>query len=178
MSSTPPLAVEIREERPEDVAAIREVNSQAFGQELEGRIVDALRRGGAARLSLIAVVRGEVVGHILFSPLFVGDLEGATLGPMAVAPSFQRLGIGSRLVRAGLDQLGRVACPFVIVLGHPEFYPRFGFQPAAAHGVTCPWDVTPAAFMVAVLNPEVAGRLSGVARYRDEFTTTQATEAT
>jgi L-rhamnose mutarotase len=159
----------IRDESPEDVAAIREVNRQAFGKDHEGRIVDALRANGAAALSLVATEGDAVVGHIMFSPLSVGAEVGVGLGPVAVVSSRQRRGVGSRLVEAGLERLGNGGCPFVIVIGHPSFYPRFGFRPAGDLGLTCEWDVAAEAFMVKVLNPDVAGRLQGRARYRPEF---------
>ena len=162
--------IDIRDEQAGDVTAIRDVNRLAFGQDEEGRIVDALRDTGAASLSLVAVDSGgAVVGHIMFSPLTVGDLVGVGLGPMAVIPDRQRQGIGSRLVKAGTERLRGAGCPFVVVLGHPSFYPRFGFQPAAAYGVSCEWDVAPEAFMVNILNPDVVGSLRGVAHYRAEF---------
>ncbi len=161
--------IDIRDEQPGDATAVRDVNGLAFGQDEEGRIVDALRDNGAASLSLVAVNGEAIVGHIMFSPLSVGDLVGAGLGPMAVIPSHQRQGIGSRLVRAGIERLKSAGCPFVVVIGHPSFYPRFGFQLAAAYGLTCEWDVPADVFMVNILNPDVAGSLRGVARYRAEF---------
>jgi putative acetyltransferase len=164
-------SIEIRDESAADLDAIREVNRQAFGQDLEGRIVDALREAGAVSLSLVAVVDDTIVGHILFSPLTVGTLMGTGLGPMAVLPSDQRQGVGSRLVEHGLQRLRALGCPFVVVLGHPQFYPRFGFQPAGAYGLTCEWDVDPDAFMVAVLDPQIAAGLRGRAHYRPEFST-------
>jgi putative acetyltransferase len=161
--------IEVRDERPADVEATRAVNRQAFGQDLEGRIVDALRANGAATLSLVAIDDDAVVGHIMFSPLSVGSATGVGLGPMAVLPSHQRRGIGSRLVEAGLERLRSAGCPFVVVLGHPSFYPRFGFEPGAAYGLTCEWDVPSEAFMVKVLDATASGSLRGVARYRAEF---------
>lgn len=165
--------IEIRDERPGDVAAIRKVNRLAFAQDQEGRIVDALRANGAAMLSLVAIDDDAVVGHIMFSPLFVGAVQGAGLAPMAVTPSHQRQGIGSRLVEAGVERLRTMGCPFIVVIGHPAFYPRFGFQPAASHGLTCQWEVRAEAFMVKVLNPEVGDHLRGMAQYRDEFATVE-----
>lgn len=161
--------IDIRDEQPGDIAAVREVNRQAFGQDDEGRIVDALREHGVATVSLVAVDNHVVVGHIIFSPLSVGPATGVGLGPMAVAPSHQRQGIGTRLVQAGIERLRSSGCPFVVVIGHPDFYPRFGFQPATSHGVTCEWDVPPEAFMVNILDPRVVDSLRGVARYRPEF---------
>jgi putative acetyltransferase len=162
--------IEIRDEQPGDVAAVREVNRRAFDQDDEGRIVDALRDNGGALLSLVAVADGTVVGHIMFSPVTVGAMIGVALGPMAVIPGFQRQGIGSRLVEEGLQRLRTSACPFVVVIGHPQFYPRFGFQPAERYRVTSEWNVPADALMIAVLNPEVRSSMSGVARYRPEFT--------
>jgi putative acetyltransferase len=163
--------IEIREEDSADIDAVRDVNRHAFDQEQEGRIVDALRDAGAVTLALVAISGDVVVGHILFSPLTVGVEVGAALGPMAVMPAYQRQGIGSRLVAQGLERLRAEGCPFVVVIGHPEFYPRFGFEPAAALGLTCDWEVPAEAFMVNVLNAELGSRLQGRAQYRAEFST-------
>ncbi len=163
--------IEIREEQAADIDGVREVNRQAFDQEQEGRIVDAIRDAGAVALALVAVSDGAVVGHILFSPLTVGTEAGAALGPMAVRPAYQRQGIGSQLVVHGLERLREQRCPFVVVIGHPEFYPRFGFAPAAALGLTCDWEVPAEAFMVNILNAAMGDRLRGRAQYRAEFST-------
>jgi putative acetyltransferase len=163
--------IEIRDEQPGDVEAVREVNRQAFGQEEEGRIVDALRAHGGVLLSLVAVVDSVVVGHIMISPLTSGPVVGAALGPMAVRPTHQRQGIGSQLVESGIERLRGSGCPFMVVIGHPEFYPRFGFQPAAAYGLTCEWDVPADVFMVNVLNSDLGGTLAGHMQYRPEFST-------
>lgn len=163
--------MEIREETAADVEAIREVNRRAFGQDQEGNIVDALRSNGAALLSLVAIVDGEVVGHILYSPATVGETTGAALGPMSVLPEFQRQGIGSRLVEAGNERLRDAGHPFVIVVGHAEYYPRFGFTPASKHGIRCEWDLPDEVFMLAVLDPVKMQGVSGLAKYRHEFST-------
>jgi putative acetyltransferase len=160
---------EIRDEQTGDLEAIREVNRRAFSQEQEGRIVDALRENGGALLSLVAVANGVVVGHIMFSALTVGSAVGAGLGPMAVLPAYQRQGIGSQLVEWGLKRLRDAGYPFVVVIGHPKFYQRFGFRAAAGYGLRCEWDVAAEAFMVSVLKPEFAGSLAGLAKYRAEF---------
>lgn len=163
--------IEIREEQPSDIDAVRELNRQAFDQDQEGRIVDAIRDAGVVTLALVAISDGAVVGHILFSPLTVGAEVGAALGPMAVRPAYQHHGIGTQLVAQGLERLRERGCPFVVVIGHPEFYPRFGFTPAAAWGLTCEWEVPAEVFMVNILNAEVGGRLHGRAQYRAEFST-------
>jgi len=115
-----------------------------------------------------------VVGHILFTPVVVESAQrlvvGMGLAPMAVLPECQRQGVGSRLVRQGLDILGKSGCPFVVVVGHPEYYPRFGFEPASKHGLTSQWEGVPdAAFMVLILDEHTMAGVSGVARYRKEF---------
>jgi putative acetyltransferase len=168
---TEPNLIEIRAEQPGDVTVVRDVNRRAFGQDQEGNIVDALRTNGAALLSLVATLDGAVVGHIMYSPLLVGDVMGAALGPMAVLPEHQRQGIGSRLVEAGSRQLTHQGYPFIVVVGHSTFYPRFGFRPASTYGITCEWDVPNDAFMVLVLDEAKMSRVVGVAKYRAEFST-------
>jgi putative acetyltransferase len=164
------MLLEIREERPEDIAGIREVNRCAFGQSLEGDIVDSLRSNGAALLSLVATWDGSIVGHIMYSPISVGaDASGAALGPMAVLPDFQRKGIGSRLIQTGSRKLQAAGYPFVVVLGHADYYPRFGFKPASTYGIQCEWEVPDEVFMVLVLDELKMDGVSGLAKYRPEF---------
>lgn len=164
------MSIEIREERGEDIAAIRDVNKRAFDQDHEGKIVDALRSNGAVLLSLVATVDDRVVGHIMYSPITVGDVTGAALGPMAVVPEHQGQGIGSKLVQAGNLRLKDAGWPFIIVLGHANFYPRFGFKPAGTLGITCEWEVPEDVFMLLVLHQEKMQGVSGLAKYRHEFT--------
>jgi putative acetyltransferase len=176
--------VTIRQEQPEDIAGVRAINEVAFaphtrlekevGQSAEAGIVDSIRSACADVVSLVAVDPGRIVGHIFFSPVFVstagGVVQGMGLAPMAVLPERQRQGIGSLLVQAGIDAMRKRGCPFVIVLGHPEYYPRFGFVPASQHGLSCQWDGVPdEAFLVLVLDEDTMSTVSGVARYRDEF---------
>ena len=169
------MDVTIRDEEPADVPAVRQVNDQAFGQPQEARLVDLLRANQAVMLSLVAMVDHRVVGHILFSPVRIesgaGGLEGSGLGPMAVLPEFQRMGIGSKLVEEGVRRMRAQRCPFIVVLGHPQFYPRFGFVPASGHRVACSWEVPDEVFMLLPLDPSRLLGTSGVARYRDEFAT-------
>jgi putative acetyltransferase len=165
--------MKIRPERPEDVSGVRIVNELAFGQSAEADIVDKLRGACADVVSLVAEDRG-IVGHILFSPAAIECpgrcVVGMGLAPMAVRPDRQRQGIGSKLVRRGLDILRERGCPFVVVLGHPEYYPRFGFERASAHGLACRWEGIPdEAFMVLILDGDAMEGVTGVAEYRDEF---------
>jgi len=166
----------IREEKPEDIEAIREINEGAFGQPAEADIVDRLRETCEDLLSLVAVVGEGVVGHILFSPVMIKGNEGAAevagmgLAPMAVVPKRQRQGIGTLLAQAGIEMLKERGCPFVIVLGYPEYYPRFGFEQALDHGIRSQWEEVPdEAFMILVLDESAMAGVSGVARYRKEF---------
>jgi putative acetyltransferase len=167
-------AILIRPEQPQDLADIRTVNERAFGQPQEANIVDKLRRSCEGLLSLVAAAEDRVVGHILFSPVVIESsgsmVHGMGLAPMAVLPEYQRKGIGSKLVRSGLDALRERPCPFVIVLGHSEYYPRFGFQPASRYGLRCQWEGVPdEAFMILILDQSTMQGTSGIARYRREF---------
>jgi len=161
--------IEIRDEIPEDAPAIRDVNIRAFEQDEESNIVDALRSNEAVLLSLVATLKGQVVGHILYSPISVSDVAGAALGPMSVLPEYQRQGIGGKLIEAGNQKLKDRGCPFVIVLGHANYYPRFGFRPASAYGIQCEWEVPDDVFMVLILNHSKMAGVTGLARYRPEF---------
>lgn len=165
--------ITIRAEKPEDATQVRLVHELAFAQPLEAGLVDRLRQACPDALSLVAV-DDAVVGHILFTPVAVESagrrLLGMGLAPMAVAPDRQRQGIGSQLVRRGLETLRQRGCPFVVVVGHPEYYPRFGFGPASRHGLASQWEGVPdAAFMALVLDQSAMAGMSGVATYREEF---------
>jgi putative acetyltransferase len=169
------LTTIIRLERSEDSAQVRRVNELAFGQLAEADLVDRLRQACADSLSLVAEDEDEgVVGHIMFTPVAVDGagqrIVGMGLAPMAVVPDRQREGIGSQLVTRGLDLLRDRRCPFVVVVGHPEYYPRFGFEPASRHGLASQWGGIPdPAFLAVILDPAAMAGVSGVARYRDEF---------
>lgn len=164
----------VRRETPSDTSLVRQVNELAFGQPAEADLVEALRRGCTDALSLVAEDDTVVVGHILFTPVAIESahrrITGMGLAPMAVRPDRQRQGIGSQLVRYGMETLRGRGCPFVVVVGHPEYYPRFGFEPASVHGVASQWEGVPdAAFMISVLDAQAMAGVSGVARYREEF---------
>ena len=164
----------IRPEQAGDAAQIRLVNTRAFGQPAEADVVDTLRRTCPAGLSLVALWQDRIVGHILFTPAVIeaegGSIHGLGLAPLAVLPEFQRQGIGSKLVQAGLVEIKKAEYPFVIVLGHPEYYPRFGFVPASRYGVVTDYDNVPdEAFMILVFDEAALAGISGVGKYRPEF---------
>ena len=164
--------IEIRKEESTDREAVRHLNLIAFDKGPEAVLVDQLRASCKEYLSFVAVEDGAVIGHILFTPATVEDCPavGMGLAPMAVVPMQQRKGIGSRLVRHGLEFLRNAGCPFVIVLGHPEYYPRFGFELASKYHLRSQWEGVPDdAFMIAVFDRGVLPTTGGIARYRDEF---------
>jgi len=152
----------IRHEIDHDHEAVRQLNRLAFGHEAEARLVDALRAGDLVRVSLVAEVDAKVVGHILFSDLSIvtstSIIAALALAPMAVLPDFQKKGIGSALVRRGLEFCKEQGHRIVVVLGHPAFYPRFGFSAKLAERLESPYGGGPS-HMAAELVP---GALEGV----------------
>lgn len=163
----------VRLEEVGDAAAVWRVNAAAFGRAAEAELVDALREGGGVILSLVAEEEGEIAGHILFTPVTIEEERGegaaVALGPLAVLPEYQGMGIGSQLVTAGLGMLRAAGHGVVIVLGHPGYYPRFGFVPASRHGIRWDRDVPDNVFMVAELLPGALKGVEGIVHYRPEF---------
>jgi len=165
----------IAEERPEDIDGIRRVNQAAFKGDYEADVVDRLRRNCADILSLVAKDGNHIVGHILFSPAYIVPAEGEAvngmgLAPLAVQPEFQGQGIGAALSREGMARMKAAGYPFVIVLGHPAYYPRFGFTRASAYGILSTFENVPDdAFMICVFDPAALQGVRGVAHYRPEF---------
>ena len=165
----------IRPETAEDYDAIRKVNVLAFGREVEARLVEALRGSSefVPELSLVAVEGGRVVGHILFSPLVIETKDGAVpalaLAVLAVRPEFQNQGIGSELVREGLERCRSLGHRIMVVVGHPAYYPRFGFSPARARGLEAPFTVPDEAFLVLELVPGALDGVAGTVKYPPPF---------
>ncbi len=161
----------IRTETDADFDAIRRVNRGAFGQEAEGKLVDDLRDGGYARLSLVAEEDGLIVGHILFSELPIQTAEGVidalSLAPMAVLPDHQRRGIGTALVQEGLRLCKSLGHHIVVVLGHVDYYPRFGFSASLAEPLTCAYAGP--ALMALELVPGALDGVSGELKYPAPF---------
>ena len=163
----------IRRQTPEDAAAIRHVNEDAFGSTVEADLVEKLHSRQVFTLSLIATCEERVVGHILFSPVTIESeslsFAAVGIGPMAVLPDYQRRGIGSQLVRAGLGECERLGHEIVVVLGHPDYYPRFGFVPASTYGIKCEYEVPDETFMVLELSKGALAGRSGTVKYQPEF---------
>lgn len=162
----------IRAERPEDEEAIRCVQVEAFGRADEADLVEALREGAAEFVSFVAIAGDEVVGHILFTEVALEadtDAEGLGLAPLAVVPSHQSRGIGTALVEAALAHLADSGVDFVVVLGDPAYYERFGFVPAATYGLGCVYDAPPEAFQALELREGALADAGGIVRYRREF---------
>lgn len=166
------MPIEIRVEKVQDHDAVRQVNRLAFGQDGEARLVDSLRTGGFAPVSLVAVVGGQVVGHIMFSHLSIvtdsGTVAALALAPMAVLPDFQRQGIGSILVRRGLEVCREHGHRIAVVLGHADFYPRFGFSRKLAERLESPYGSGPS-HMAMELVPGALNGLIGKLVYSQPF---------
>ncbi len=165
--------ITIRLETESDIEFIREINELAFGQPDEAELVDKLRQSCNNILSLIAELENKIVGHILFSPVAIdstnGAIKGMGLGPMATLPEYQHQGIGAGLINTGLGTLTKNGCPFVVVLGHPTYYPRFGFEPASNFGIGCEWEIPDEVFMIHVFDKKLLTNIKGTALYREEF---------
>lgn len=165
-------AVLVRAEEERDRAAVRAVNAAAFGRSEEADLVAALRAQVPGAISLVADEGGAVVGHILFTPVTLGDradLSIMGLAPMAVAPERQRSGVGSALVRAGLERCRQEGYGAVVVLGHPAYYPRFGFVPAERWHIRPPFQVPADHYMALELVPGALASVSGTVRYAPPF---------
>ena len=167
------MMIKVREENPTatEIAAIREVNKRAFVQDQEANIVDALRTNRGFLHSLVATLNEDVVGHIVYSPAWIDNLLGAALGPMAVLPEHQHKHIGSRLIEMGNSKLRDEHCPFIVVVGHPDYYSRFGFVRASFYGMTPEWNLPDDVFMMLILHEERMQGISGLVKYRHEFST-------
>jgi len=161
----------VRTETERDHAAVHTVNTRAFGRPEEAQLVDVLRRRTHPHVSLVAEDNDEIVGHILFTPVSLADYDGLIMGlaPMAVVPSRQRMGIGSALVQAGLEHCGKIEAAAAVVLGHPSFYPKFGFFPASAFGLSCEYDVPAESFMARELRVGALRSASGTVSYDAAF---------
>ncbi|UCH20821.1 MAG: N-acetyltransferase [Deltaproteobacteria bacterium] len=166
----------IRKEQPVDVEKIRQLNLRAFETGLEAKLVDTLRQSGIPLISLVAEEKGKLIGHILFSPVSIDENIStpaiAGLAPMAVLPNWQKRGVGSRLVEEGLRHCKNYGYAAVVVLGHSDYYPRFGFVPSVRYGIKSEYDVPDNVFMIKELENDSLNSLkglSGIIRYHHAF---------
>jgi putative acetyltransferase len=163
----------IRPEQPADLTAIHNVVEQAFQQAFssfaEAALVDKLRANGKAIVSLVAVEDDQIVGHILFTEVTLGDATIIGLAPVAVLPSHQKQGIGALLINAGIEACRNAGYAAIVVLGHPDYYPRFGFVPASRFGIKSEYDVSDETFMALELQPGALANCASVAKYQPEF---------
>ncbi len=153
----------IRPEEPADFDAITRVNDQAFGQPNEGELVCSLRTSKEfiPELSLIAVYNGQVIGHILFTISTINKHVSLTLAPLAVTPEYQNQGIGSRLIVSSRERARQLGYTSINVVGHPEYYPRFGFRKASQWKLELPFEVPDEVFMALELEKNALYNISG-----------------
>jgi len=163
----------IRKEVPEDYQSIFKVNAEAFEREVESRLVDSLRASQALILSLVAELDGFIIGHIAFSEVTITSetchKTSVGLAPVAVLPAFQKMGYGSKLVVTGLAMLSDNDYDAVFLMGHPEYYPRFGFVRASRFDIFWEHDYPDEAFMVKELKTGSLNGINGILRFRPEF---------
>jgi len=170
------FSYQILEEQPLDVPGIQKVNLAAFKNQSEANLVDQLRDTCAVFISLVAKCKDKVIGHILFTPVQIiapgkMSITGIGLAPLAVLPEYQGSRIGSALCRSGLEKINMLGYPFIVVLGHPEYYARFGFKPAKNHNIFCALEGVPEeAFMIKIFDSAIMKDVAGSALYRQEFT--------
>ena len=163
----------IRPEKPDDLNIIRELNISVFGEKTEADLVDALRKSGIPLISLVTENEIIVIGHILFSPVTIDNgcssISMTGLAPMAVLPAFQRKGVGSMLVKEGLKQCKQAGYSAVVVLGHPEYYPQFGFVPSVTYRIKSEYDVPDDVFMIQELYKGALTGCHGTVKYHECF---------
>ncbi len=163
--------IEVRQEQKEqDLPGIRQVNREAFPDTGGAKVFYEIRQSVTGIVSLVAVDDNNLIGHVLFCPATIaiqgGEVCGMGLGELAVLPEFQSQGVGTMLTNTGLDMLRERNCPFVIVVGHATYYPRFGFRPGSQLELACQWESIPdESFMALILDQDAMGGVAGVARF-------------
>ncbi len=161
----------IRREESADIPKIRRVNKEAFETQMEADLVDALREDGAVVISLVAIDKSEIIGHILFTKVSLEgfDIPIIGIGPMAVLPEHQGKGVGTQLMKVGLEECELKNYEAVVVLGYQDYYTRFGFSPSIEYGIKSEYDVPPEVFMVKELKKGVLVGKSSTIKYHSLF---------
>ena len=163
----------IRKEKDSDKEKIWQVNAEAFDSEAEANLVNSLRDSGISFISLVAEEDEEIIGHILFTPVeLIGDdysLKLMGLAPMSVRPDLQKKGIGSQLVKTGIENCAAQGYDAIVVLGHPEYYPKFGFVPSVKYGIKSEYDAPDEAFMILELKESSLKDENGIIKYHVAF---------
>ena len=162
------MEIEIRDEAVEDIEQVREILRAAFPSDAESKLVDALRASGKAVISLVAMDREQVLGHILFSPVSTTPPSGAKgigLAPVAVQPKYHNQGIASQLIREGLRRCKELGYDYCVVLGSPKYYQRFGFEKASTYGIQNEYGVDEEFMLIRFSESAV----QGLVRYAPEF---------
>ena len=163
----------IRAEKEADVDAIWKINAEAFDTKEEADLVNALRDSGVSHISLVYEKNNELLGHILFTPVeLIGDtsdLKLMGLAPMAVSPKLQNKGIGASLIKAGIQQCINEGYDAIIVLGHPDYYPKFGFVPSVKYGIKTEYDVPEDVFLVLEIKENSLNGKKGTIKYHEAF---------
>jgi predicted N-acetyltransferase YhbS len=168
------MEIKIRQEVNKDYKRVYEITKLAFGQEKESKLIEKVRKGPnfVPELSLVAEKDNEIVGHILFSKMkIVGESEYETLmlAPLAVIPELQKQGIGGKLIKKGIEKAIELGFDSIIVVGHKDYYPKFGFQKASKWGIKCPFEVPDGAFMAIELTENALENKAGVVQFPEEF---------
>ncbi|MDA3905592.1 MAG: N-acetyltransferase [Bacteroidales bacterium] len=165
----------IRKENKKDYPEVYKLNLQAFNQITEPELVDRHRESDRfiPELSLIAEIDNKICGHILFTKIYIQsegiNKESLALAPMAVLPDFQNQGIGKQLIKSGLEKAANIGFKSVVVIGHAEYYPKFGFKPALSFDITAPWEVPNDVFMALELQENALSDVHGLVNYAQAF---------
>lgn len=167
--------IEIRQEIANDYPAVYNIHTNAFGRKAEACLTDRLRLSDVfiPELSLVAVSQNKVIGHILFTKAKIENLgeevETLILAPISINPDHQKKGIGSRLIKEGIEIARRLEFCSIIVLGDANYYPRFGFKPTFNWNIKAPFNVPPKAFMALEIYENSLSGIKGVVRLSEEF---------
>lgn len=170
------MKVKIRKETQSDYSDVYNLNKVAFKQDVESKLIELLRKSSAfiPELSIVAIINNNIVGHILFTNIIVKGEDGneynsLALAPMSVIPKYQAKGIGGQLIKHGLNTAKKLGFKSVIVLGHKDYYPKFGFEAASQWNIKAPFDVPDDVFMAIELVENGLRGISGVVKYPKEF---------